>query len=165
MKLPIASLLLLLAAAAFGQGASAAPAFRAGAFAQDITPTQFPVIVNGGFTEVIATKANDTLHARAIVLEDGKEKIAIVVVDSCMLPRELLDDAKDRASKLTGIRTDRMLISATHTHSAPSSMGCLGSDADANYVKILHDDDKDGTAVLDHPFDCLHAQRRPAAIE
>jgi putative membrane-bound dehydrogenase-like protein len=114
-------------------------ALRAGAYAQDITPTQFPVIVNGGFTEVIATKANDALHARAIVLEDGKERIAIVVVDSCMLPRELLDDAKSRANKLTGIAVDRMLISATHTHSAPSSMGCLGSDADANYVKILPD--------------------------
>src|SRR5881394_2284163 len=61
---------------------AAAPALRAGAFAQDISPTQFPVIVNGGFTEVLATKANDTLHARAIVLDDGKEKIAIVVVDS-----------------------------------------------------------------------------------
>ena len=114
-------------------------ALRAGAYAQDITPKEFPVIVNGGFTEVIATKAYDTLHARAIVLEDGKEKIAIVVVDSCMLPRELLDDAKARANKLTGIAVDRMLISATHTHSAPSSMGCLGSDADANYVKILPD--------------------------
>src|SRR6478735_9411675 len=63
---------------------------RAGAFAHDVTPAEFPVIVNGGFNEVIATKANDRLHARAIVLEDGKERIAIVVVDSCMLPRELL---------------------------------------------------------------------------
>src|SRR3989440_10248332 len=109
---------------------SARAALRAGAYAQDITPTQFPVIVNGGFTEVIATKANDTLHARAIVLEDGKEKIAIVVVDSCMLPRELLDDAKARAQKVTNIPTDRILISATQPPSAPTAMGCLGSDAD-----------------------------------
>jgi putative membrane-bound dehydrogenase-like protein len=114
-------------------------ALRAGAYAQDITPKEFPVIVNGGFTEVIATKANDTLHARAIVLDDGREKLALVVVDSCMLPRELLDDAKARAAKLTGIPPDRMLISATHSHTAPSSMGCLGSDADANYVKTLPD--------------------------
>src|SRR4051812_7093311 len=67
-------------------------ALRAGAFAQDITPTEFPVVVNGGFTEVIATKANDRLHARAIVVADGRERIAIVVVDSCMLPRELIDE-------------------------------------------------------------------------
>ena len=44
---------------------------------QDITPTQFPVIVNGGFTSsYIATKANDTLHARAIVLDNGKARQA-----------------------------------------------------------------------------------------
>jgi putative membrane-bound dehydrogenase-like protein len=38
--------------------------FRAGAAAVDITPTEFPVIVNGGFLEKQATKANDALFAR-----------------------------------------------------------------------------------------------------
>src|SRR4051794_31365043 len=120
-------------------GATAHAALRAGAFARDITPEVFPVIVNGNFTEVIATKANDRLHARALVVDDGGTTIAIVVVDSCMLPRELLDDAKARAGRLTGIPADRILISATHSHTAPSAMGCLGSDADANYVKVLPD--------------------------
>ncbi len=110
---------------------------RVGAYVQDVSPTTFPVIINGGFAEGHAEKIIDPPHARAFVLEDGKEKIAIVIVDSCMIPRELLDDAKERARKLTGIATDRMLISATHSHSVPSSMACLGSDADANYVKIL----------------------------
>jgi putative membrane-bound dehydrogenase-like protein len=114
----------------------AAP-LKAGAFALDITPSEFPVIVNGGFVEAVATKANDRLHARALVLDDGHNRIAIVVVDSCMLPRDLLDDAKSRAAKTTGIPVARMLISATHTHSAPSAMGCLGSDADERYVKVL----------------------------
>src|SRR5436309_11559025 len=110
---------------------------RAGASAIDITPTAFPVIVNGMFEERIATKALDPIFAKCIVLDDGTTKIALVVVDSCMLPRDLLDEAKNIAAKSTGIPTDRMMISATHTHSAPSSMGCLGSDADANYVKFL----------------------------
>ena len=59
-------------------------ALRAGAYAQDITPATFPVIVNGGFNEVIANKANDVLHARAIVLDNGDNtaKVAIVVVRS-----------------------------------------------------------------------------------
>jgi putative membrane-bound dehydrogenase-like protein len=110
---------------------------RAGAAAIDITPTSFPVIVNGMFEERIATKALDPIFAKCIVLDDGTTRIALVVADSCMLPRDLLDEAKNIASKSTGIPTDRIMISATHTHSAPSSMGCLGSDADANYVKFL----------------------------
>src|SRR4051812_21364405 len=86
-----------------GSSPAAFAALRAGAYAQDVTPETFPVVVNGNFTEVIATKANDPLHARALVLEDGGTTIAIVVVDSCMLPRELLDEAKARAGRLTGI--------------------------------------------------------------
>ncbi len=37
----------------------------------------------------------------------------------------------------TGIPTDRILISATHTHSAPAAMRALGCPADASYVAIL----------------------------
>src|SRR5204863_4925646 len=95
------------------------------------------VIVNGMFEERKADKALDPLSAKCIVLDDGHIRLAIVVADSCMLPRELLDEAKTLASKSTGIPTDKILISATHTHSAPSSMGCLGSDADPNYPKSL----------------------------
>lgn len=111
--------------------------FRAGAFAIDVSPLEFPVIVNGGMTERTADGVQDRLHARCLVLDDGREQIAIVIVDSCMMPRSLLDEAKQLASKTTGIRPDRMLIAATHTHSAPSSMGCLGSDADLKYVAFL----------------------------
>src|SRR5438093_1588619 len=42
-------------------------AFRAGAAAVDVTPTTFPVIVNGMFDERTAAKATDPLHARAQV--------------------------------------------------------------------------------------------------
>jgi hypothetical protein len=110
---------------------------QVGASAVDVTPTQFPVIVNGMFEERMADRAVDPLFARAFVLDDGTERIAIVVVDSCMLPRELIDDAKERAAKLTGIAVDHTLVSATHTHSAPSAMGCLGSRADPQYPAFL----------------------------
>jgi hypothetical protein len=93
----------------------------------DITPTSFPVRVNGMVEERSADTAHDRLMSRALVLQSGSVKLAIVVVDSLMLPRHMLDDAKQQASQLTGIPTDRILISATHTHSAPSAMPCLGS--------------------------------------
>ena len=53
------------------------------------------------------------------------------------MPRELLDRAKALASEKTGIPTERMLISATHTHSAPAAMGALGCPADPAYVALL----------------------------
>jgi len=126
----IASLLLALDAAA-------ADAFRAGAAAIDITPQKFPVIVNAMFEERTANRAVDPLFSKALVLEDGKTRLAIVIVDSCIIPRELLDRAKELASERAGIPPERMLIAATHTHSAPSAMAVLGSRADPDYVAWL----------------------------
>ena len=103
----------------------------------DVTPEKLPVIVNGGMLSRTIGEVNTPLNARAMVLSDGTEKIAIVVVDSCMMPRPLLDQAKQLASNQTQIPTDRMLISATHTHSAPSSLSCLGTEADPEYVPYL----------------------------
>ena len=79
------------------------------------------------------------VHARALALADGREQIVIVVVDSCMMGRPLLDEAKALAAARTGIPRERILISATHAHSAPASMGCLGTDADPRYVPLLRD--------------------------
>ncbi len=125
------------ASAVDAKSASAAKEFRAGAFAIDVSPLKFPVIINGGMRERTAEKVSDRLHARCLVLDDGTNKIAIAVVDNCMIPRDLLDEAKRLASEATGIQTERMLISATHTHSAPSVHGCLGSDKDEAYSAFL----------------------------
>ena len=95
---------------------------RAGAAVVDVTPSRFPVFVNGGMTSRSADKVNTRLNARAIVLDDGRERLGIIVVDSCMMPRPLLDEAKRLASQRTQIKPDRMLISATHTHTAAAAM-------------------------------------------
>ena len=155
----------LLAAAAF-LAAAVAPAadppprqsgLRAGAFAQDVTPEHFPISVNGGFADRKATSANDRLHARCLVLDDGKTKVALVVVDSCMIPRELGDAARAKASKETGIPADHILISATHAHSAPTVTGVFGSDPDERYVTFLADKIAAGVVAA-------HARLAPAKV-
>lgn len=87
----------------------------------DITPTEFPQNMPGGFTGNMATKAHDALHARALVLDDGTTKLAMVVVDSLGLGPELLDEAKKIAAESTGVPVEKMLISSTHTHTGPGS--------------------------------------------
>ncbi|MFM7843032.1 MAG: hypothetical protein ACKPEY_02220, partial [Planctomycetota bacterium] len=112
---------------------------QVGAAMTDVTPLHYPVLVNGGMTSNSANKAVTPLYARAIVVDDGSERLALVVVDSCMMSRELLDEAKLLAAERTKIRPPRMMISATHTHTAPASMGCLGTDADPTYVPYLRE--------------------------
>ncbi len=118
-------------------GPDSSRSFRAGAYAVDVSPLSFPVLVNGGFLQSQATSIKDPIRAKCIVLDDGSTRLAIVVVDTCMMPRELIDRAKSLAREKTGIRSDRMLVSATHTHSAPAAMGALGCPADLNYMRIL----------------------------
>ena len=121
----------------FFVAADAKAELLAGAAIVDITPTQFPAIVNGGMVSNTANSVKTRLNARATVLSDGKERIAIVVADSCMMPRDLLDEVKQLASTRTKLRADRILISATHTHTAAACMGALGTDADQNYIPLL----------------------------
>ncbi len=125
------------AAACARLAAAEAKPFRAGAHAMDVTPTWFPIAVNGGFQPRYAEKAEDPLHARCLVLDDGAEQVAIVVVDSCVIDRPLTDEAKRRIHEATGIPTDRVFMSATHTHSAPAVTGALNTDPDAKYVDFL----------------------------
>jgi hypothetical protein len=61
---------LLLATAAHAR-------LKAGTATIDVTPEKFPVLVNGMFTERVATAALDKLHARALVLDDGSTRLAI----------------------------------------------------------------------------------------
>jgi hypothetical protein len=111
--------------------------FQAGAAVIDVTPTKLPAIVNGGLKTRSVGDVKTRLSARALALSDGTTKLVIVVVDSCMLPRPLLDEVKKLAEGRTGVPMNRLLISATHTHTAPASMGCLGTDFDPDYVPLV----------------------------
>ncbi|MEZ5396483.1 MAG: hypothetical protein R2724_27300 [Bryobacterales bacterium] len=117
--------LALAAAALLLAGCGSQPGLRAGAAVADITPKEWPLPLIGNFGYSPASAANDPLSVRAIVVESGGETIAVAVVDSCYLPTEVADDAKARASERSGIPTDHILLSATHTHSAPPASPML----------------------------------------
>jgi hypothetical protein len=136
---------------------SAQAEFKAGTAKIDISPPKLPVLVNGGMTSRYLDKMRTRVHARAIALSDGTTPVVLVVADSCMMGRALLDEAKAVAAAKTGIPAERMLISATHSHTAPSSMGCLGTDADPDYVPFLK-------AKLVEAIATAHAAMVPAKI-
>ncbi len=110
---------------------------RAGAAAVDITPQDWPIRVVGNFGLTMAKSAHDPLHARALVLEDGGVKIAIVLIDSCYVKREEMDRAKVLATRRTGIPANRIPMAATHTHSAPPSRAEEGNALEERYVERL----------------------------
>jgi len=132
-------LLIWLFAAAAALPSPARAELRAGTAIVDITPQQWPLAPRGSFTPRPTDSAHDPLHVRCLVLDDGNTSIVLGLVDSCMVHRDVLDPAKKRASQTTGIPADHMLISATHTHSAPFANAQHGTPQELAYQKRLLD--------------------------
>ena len=96
--------------------------FRAGAATSNITPPLGSPII-GGFVPFPATHIHDELHARCLVLDDGAGKLVIVVCDLLGIDRLVSEEARHLIKQDLGIPPGRVLICATHTHSAASALG------------------------------------------
>ncbi len=105
--------------------------FSAGAARVRITPEAGAIV--GGFRPIPMTGVHDPLHARCLVLADGRTQLAMVVCDLLGVHRSLADAARREVQQLTGIPASHVLISATHTHSAVSA---LGDDRFAHYQQL-----------------------------
>jgi neutral ceramidase len=91
---------------------------RVGVAEVDITP---PVghRMAGYFDERLATGVHDSLFARAMVLEQGRERVALVFCDLLGVPLKMSSKARQRASHATGIPFANIMVCATHSHTGP----------------------------------------------
>ena len=125
-----------LAILGFFASTVSANGFRAGAATSNVTPP-LGTSLNGHFTDRRAVHIHDELHARCLVLDDGTTKLAFVVVDSCMVPDSVVETAKGTIAEHTGIPASHVLVSATHTHEAPTAASVFQSQANPDYQKFL----------------------------
>lgn len=93
-----------------------AGALRAGAAKVDITSTQdeFPYTAPRERTYV---GIHDQVYARALVLDDGKQRAAIVMVEVTKLP-DPVAIVKSVAREINAPETN-VIVAATHTHNVP----------------------------------------------
>ncbi len=92
---------------------------RIGWSQQDITP-DIPVALHGQFNLRIATRVQDPLTLTALALEAGDEQAVIVSVDACVVTSDLLAAARAAlADRLPEVKPGSLIVSATHTHTAP----------------------------------------------
>ena len=97
-----------------------AQTFKAGVAVRVITPEPLLPVSGGVGTPNPTHILKGNLYARALVLEKGNTRIAIVSIDNLGWPAALGD--KSRAL-IKGIPPENILIGATHTHSAPDAYG------------------------------------------
>lgn len=123
--------------------------FRAGAATSNITP-KIGTSNNGNMQDVTIKSIHDETLARGLVLDDGQTRLAIVVSDLCMIPKEIIDEAKKRASGFTKIPVANMMMSATHTHSGGTACAVFQSEPDKGYVKFLSERIADAVIRANH---------------
>ena len=91
---------------------SAVAGLKVGTAVVDISPTVKPFQLRSGKS----TYVHDPLHVRAVAFENGEGRVVIAVMDAIGVGREMCDEAKAAAAKVTGWKPHEMLIAGTHTH-------------------------------------------------
>ena len=106
------ALLLAVSTTAIAQTKSG---LRVGTAAVNISPDVFPFQLRSGKS----TYVHDPLHVRAVAFQNGEGRAVIALIDAIGYGREKSDEAKGIVAKRTGWKPEEMLLSATHTHTAP----------------------------------------------
>jgi len=73
----------------------------------------------------VADGVLDDLYARALVLDDGRNRAALVTLDFIGTPRELVEGVRAAVEKASGIPAAQVMIAATHAHTGPELGGPL----------------------------------------
>lgn len=118
------------------QEATTMSALRVGTAATDITP-RLGVGITGYFNDRHAADIHDPVRAKALVIESGRERVALVVCDVIALLAGDVKRAKAIAAERTGLAPDHVMIAATHTHYGPATITVFNTERDDAYCDFM----------------------------
>jgi hypothetical protein len=112
---------------------------KAGAAAA-IIPADNNLVIGGGIGPHKYDAQEGELRVTALVVEgpDGA-KVALAECDVLMVERDVLDRAARRIEKATGIPFANILINATHTHHAPTTIKIHGYEREEAFTQLVGD--------------------------
>jgi neutral ceramidase len=97
--------------------------FTAGICEKVITP-DFPSYLTGyPVADRLHTCVHDDLMAHCFYLSDGQTQAAIVTLDLCYYSKRRVQSARKAVEAASGVPAENVMISCTHTHSAPAPAG------------------------------------------
>jgi hypothetical protein len=116
MKISLATAWIVIAVGAPVAAHAQNTSLRAGAAKVDVTPSpsELPKTYDGIL---------DHLYSRAIVLESGNARAALITVDAGAAPDAVWKGVSEQVEKDLGIPARNVLLTATHTHSVPGQTG------------------------------------------
>lgn len=122
------------------------PSLSAGAAAVDITPKDSQFLFGYPHVRRYSTGVHDRLWASALYLSGGAGEALFVACDIIFVPKATAQRARARIERETGIPASAVMLTATHTHSAPITVDYLSNEADpavpkadAKYLALMED--------------------------
>ena len=136
MSAVLPSLSMSTASLLAAQGPDITETMTVGAASVDITGVPGPELSGFLARKQPSTEIGTRLHARALYLKKNDETLLWIVLDSLCVAREIIDRVKNDLSEKYEIEPWRVVLSTTHTHSAPaaSRMNNIG-EANLLYVE------------------------------
>ena len=109
---------------------------QAGAATSNITPW-LGVAMPGSFRPRYGEDVHDELLAKALVIDNGDVRIAMVTCDLIAIPEAIANAVKARIKERCGISPECVMVNATHTHSGAGVSNLLGVGEDEGYTTWL----------------------------
>jgi hypothetical protein len=95
-------------------------AWKAGVAAADITPTESIWLAGYGDRTRPSEGVLHNIHVKALALEAEADKpVVLLTADLVGVPREISGPVAERCEKEFHLQRDRLILNASHTHSAP----------------------------------------------
>ncbi len=117
-------------------GEESGAVLRAGAAKSNITPP-LGVSLAGHMRDRKASHIHDELFARSLVLDNGKTRIVIIICDLMAIGGDAVVKAKELIQERTGIPPENILIAATHSHTAPTTVHVFQSEPEQEYIEWM----------------------------
>lgn len=94
-----------------------AQTIKAGFAERDITP-EIGMEQPGNYMKQFHKKFHDACKVRAAIFDDGNKRVALVGIDSLIIPRQVVLQARKEIQARCGLAPDAVMIGASHSHSS-----------------------------------------------
>lgn len=112
--------------------ATISQSIQAGFSSGDITP-EVGKEIPGGFNKNISTGVHDPLEVNVIALKNDNDLYVIASFDALALPNDLVNEIRAKVAEKVPISPNKIILSATHTHSGGPIVDVFMSERDKDY--------------------------------
>ena len=119
---------------------------QAGAATVEITPQSPQHLYGYPYLTRYHTGVHDPLWSSALYLSDGATQLLFIANDVIFIPKDSAARIRERLAGLTSVPASNIMVSATHTHSGPTTVDYLSNEhdktvppRDERYIKFLEE--------------------------